>query len=192
MQRVSDSVKLDALNALRIDLHVYFSRPDNGTVRDAFGGDEHHIASNKAYLINNPCDHIMSLKDEEYAAMVADARCSGPQWKGRARDLKGQFYKTRFEDGVVQGWSLRMHKYVLVIPWSVQKEVNVMFEAFNDKLAKRDGGIQEILHKQRNEQQRDYYLTAGRRATDRCLTDRPHRQSLEGRRNHFTSVPKTL
>ena len=180
-----------ALQTFTANMSMFLSHlPDDVLVR-AIGGDVSLASSIKEYILKHPTQHVISLKDEVYLNMLQEAQITGrSRWKGRARDMKGQFFKTKFEDGVMQGWSLRQHKYVLVVPWSFGQIFKMFCDDFNEHLAKHDPNVRARLCAYNTELDRNYHVTAGQRAEGRSLNDRPHRQLLTGRRNHFVPVPK--
>ena len=166
---------------------------DTAKLLEAFHTNEATMRNTIAYLAKpTGRDHVMSVKDEEYARMMVDVALQGGRFKGRARDFRGQYFKTIFDDGVVKGWSLRVHKYVLVVPWSFGRLAMVFFHQINKQMALSDAAKASRLHAHEEELTRDFSATIGKRANDRTLNLRPHRAKLNGRRNHFVAVPKVL
>ena len=184
----------DQLETLLAGMSMFLSREPGDVLLHAIGGDDSLASSMKEYILKHPAQHVMSLKDEEYLNMLQEAQITGrrSRWKGRARDFKGQFFRTKFEDGVMQGWSLRQHKYVLVVPWSFGQILKMFCDNFNEHLVKHDPSRRARLCAHHTELERNYDATAGQRAEGRSLNDRPHRQLLNGRRNHFVAVPKPI
>lgn len=161
-------------------------------IKAAFNGDEVTLGRNMDYVLNNITGHVVSVYDDEYLRMLNEAHVYGTRWKGRARDFKGQYFKTKYKDGVIQGWSLRQHKYVLVVPWSFGMHLKHFFDTFNAQVAKDDSVKQARLAAYHTELQRDYEASAGQRATERRSKELPHRQRLSGRRKRFVTVPKLI
>lgn len=184
--------KMDALHdALQAHLRSVAADP---RVLSGFAGDKQLFADTQNYVLTHwfETKHMLSLDDQEYVRMITDMRGIGHRWKGRARDFKGQYFKTRVEDGVIQGWSSRQHRYVLVMPWAFGAVLKSFFDEFNKAVATVNPAKKARLDAYNEELERDYESTAGQRAETRSLNERPHRRSLNGRRNHFVSVPKTV
>ena len=170
----------------------YLNNIPDDALRAGFGGDSDTLDRNKDYVFSNVTGHIVSVYDDEYMRMLHEVRTAGPRWKGRARDFKGQYFKTKYQDGVIQGWSLRQHKYVLVVPWSFGQHLKCFFDKVNAQIVRNDPVKSARLAAYNTDLQRNYEATSGQRATARHLNERPHRQQLNGRRNHFVSVPSLI
>jgi len=174
-------------------MRMFLSHEPGDVLLHAIGGNDSLASSIKEYILKHPAQNVMSLKDEEYLNMLQEARITGRCcWKGRARDFKGQFFKTKLEDGVMLGWSLRQHKYVLLVPWSFGQILKMFCDNFNEHLVEHDPSRRARLSAYHTELERNYDATTGQRAEGRFLNNRPHRQLLNGRRNHFVAVPKPI
>ena len=135
--------------------------------------------------------HLINVNDVDYVRLVRDARSTGERWKGRTRDMKGQFCRTKYQANVVWGWSHRIYDWTVVLPWSFGKMLAPLAAQINS-VACEDACNVRRLDPHAQDLQRDYSSTVNRRAHDRSLTTRVHRQHLTGRRNRFVAVPKVV
>eukprot|EP00966_Prymnesium_polylepis_P092747 2146847-Prymnesium_polylepis.1 len=58
--------------------------------------------------------HLINVNDADYVRLLCDARSTGERWKGRTRDMKGQFCRTKYRADVVWGWSHRIYDWTVV------------------------------------------------------------------------------
>ena len=184
---------------------------DPALLLQAHKGDETSLHANlnayATYFDDGPdtehgMRHTMSLKDDEYFALCIQARSvkNTTKWKGRARDYKGQFYQTKYEDDVLLGFSHRTYKWVLVIPQGLSELIAPFVYQYNKLIERHTMGFDkghaskmaQLASKQQTMLERDYSETQGKRAAERGLNLHTHRKGLCGRRNHFVAVPKTL
>ena len=95
------------------------------------------------------------------------------------------------EADVVWGWSHRIYDWTVVLPWSFGKMLTPLVAQINSVACKDIHNVRRLdAHAQ--DLQRDFSSTVNRRAHDRSLTTRVHRQHLTGRRNRFVAVPKVV
>ena len=135
--------------------------------------------------------HLINVNDVDYVRLVRDPRSTGERWKGRTRDMKGQFCRTKYRANVVWGWSHRIYDWTVVLPWSFGKMLTPLVAQINSVACKDIHNVRRLdAHAQ--DLQRDYSSTVNQRAHDRSLTTRVHRQHLTGRRNRFVAVPKLV
>ena len=135
--------------------------------------------------------HFINVNDEDYVRLVCDARLTGERWKARTRDMKGQFCRTKYQANVVWGWSHRIYDWTVVLPWSFGQMLAPLAAQINSVACKDTRNLRRLdAHAQ--DLQRDFSSTVNRRAHDRSLTTRVHRQHLTGRRNRFVAVPKVV
>ena len=170
---------LEVTQIVRAMLAYITERSGDGILEDflcdhyAFHG---HMEALCADVLNGRTT-VLNVDAATFGAMLRDASAG----KGRrVRDHKGQFCKTKFDDGILRAYKDR--EWVLVLPWSVGRLVRAYF----DDLHKNNP-----LPNMNQWSERDYAATVGMRAADRGLSSRPHRNGLLGRRNHFAPVPLT-
>ena len=135
--------------------------------------------------------HLINVNDVDYVRLLGDGRAGGERWKGRTRDMKGQFCRTKYRADVVWGWSHRIYDWTVVLPWSFGKLLTPLAAQIN-AVACKDIHNMRRLDAHTQDLQRDYSSTVKQRAHERCLTTRGHRQHLTGRRNCFVAVPKLV
>jgi hypothetical protein len=133
--------------------------------------------------------YVFSLLDTEYVSLHESAKASRDNdWKGRARDFRGQFFRvTATDSGLLRGWSPKAQTLTYVIPHSLQK---VMYEWLKQFYNKCDDSTKANFRKHDESLKRDYSATKGQRAYERGSHDIAHRRGNTGRRNKFVPVPK--
>ena len=174
------------------------STPEYARIVDAMGSAEatRHLIRTFAPALARTllkhtaeCKHVLSLHDEDFCIKRSAAIARGPAWKDRGRDRKGQLFKMTLCDGLLRGWSAEVHEWVLVVPYSLQ---SVVFQWLSSFYAQCNESTRKAFAKYEASLKRNYAATVGERATNRGLFDLQHRRCLEGRRNKFVKVPKTL
>lgn len=160
-----------------------------GTVTDTERLIQAFVPSLTRTLLKNTheCKHVLSLFDEDFLQKRVAALAGGDAWKSRGRDRKGQLFRLVFREGLLRGWSLETHTWVMVVPHSLQI---VVYNWLKDFYAQCNDQTKQAFTNYEATLDRDYAVTVGERATIRGLFDIQHRQCLDGRRNKFVRVPK--
>ena len=171
---------LEMSQIVRAMLVFITERSDDDTLRDFFSDTYTFQVHLNALCsdVSNGCTTVVNVDAATFGSVLRDA---GAGKARRVRDHKGQYCKTKYDNGILRAYKDR--QWVVVLPWSVGRLVRAYFEDVH-----KNNELPSVSKTEWSD--RDYAATVGMRAAERGLASRPHRNGLLGRRNHFAPVPK--